>query len=736
MTDLNLKIKIAGDASQAEQSVGRVEKALRGLDSTGKNINDSFAKSFLTGLAGGVSIAGITSLIKESVNAADALNDMADRSGIAVEKLAGLEYATKVGDTTLGAFVASSNKLSINIAKNADDFAKLGVTAKDPVEAFKQFADVFAGIADPQQRAAVGAAALGKSYAEMAPLLMMGANGVQELIDTGRQHNPITAEQAQNAGLLNDRLTELGDRSKYAALLISGPLVSSLNEIGSALDFATEKSKGFHPLDFLTDYANGSNTDDKLGRLNLQIGEITQSIIDLKAAGVRGGRGFVASNLGEMEAELAKLQKMREALQPKPEPSSAVAAFDAALAQKFIDKFHDEETAASSAESAVKALDNAYQSAAQTLRQQIALHGDTSAAAQMEFEVQSGALSKLDESRKLILLNLAAEKDAVMANIEAYKEYDGIIEQGLALAGKQRAAQSDQYARLFDRFNPGYNTLTQGIADVDQAKALGLIDADRAKAEYDKLGKAYNDGFIEPAMTATDQLSEFSGQAARNIQSDFADFLFDPFADGTQDMAKGFGDALRKMAAESATANIFNSLLGKDFGKSGQLGGLLGSFGSVISGAFGGGGSTFQGNGPLLSYQNHKGGMAGSTPYRAFDADVFSGAPRFHGGGGPGLAANEVPSILLRGEEVLTADDPRHINNLGKSRSGGVTINVINQADGAKATATSRQVGDEMQIDILIQQIEKGIAANMSRGLGLAPILERQYALNRAAGSF
>ncbi|WP_426994039.1 hypothetical protein [Methylomonas sp. CM2] len=675
MTDLNLKLKIAGDSAQAEQSAGRVDKALRGLESTGSRINN-----VLSGLGVGISVAGLASFVKEGINAADALNDMADRSGIAVEKLAGLEYAVKIGDTTLEAFVASSNKLSINIAKNADDFAKLGVTAKDPVEAFKQFSDVFSKIEDPQQRAALGAAALGKSYAEMAPLLMMGANGVQALIDKGRQHNPITAEQAQNAGRLNDRLTELGSRSQYAALVLSGPVVNSLNEFGDALDFAIEKSSGFHPLDFLTDYANGDSAAAKLGRLNLQIGEITQSIIDLKAAGVRGGRGFVASNLGEMEAELDKLQKMREALQPKPEPSSAVVAFDAALAQRFIDNFHDEETAASSAESAVKALDNAYQSAAQTLRQQIALHGDTSAAAQMEFEVQYGALSKLDDARKLILLNLAAEKDAVMANIEAYKEYDGIIEQGLALAGKQRAAQSDQYARLFDRFNPGYSTLTQGIADVDQAKALGLIDAGRAKAEYDKLGKAYNDGFIDPALSGTDQLSQFGVQAAHNIESSFALFIRNT-GNGFDDLEASFADTVATMASNWAASGLGDLLLGKNFGTDKASGdGLIQAGFSAVGSLFGfADGGVMTGSGPVPLRKYVGGGVARSPQLAMFGEGDMD-------------------------EAFVPLPDGRSIP-VTMSGSGGSPLTVIvNNNTDAGVQVSERQTGNGRELEILVDK--------------------------------
>jgi hypothetical protein len=38
---------------------------------------------------------------------------------------------------------------------------------------------------------------------------------------------------------------------------------------------------------------------------------------------------------------------------------------------------------------------------------------------------------------------------------------------------------------------------------------------------------------------------------------------------------------------------------------------------------------------------------------------------RYHGGGIAGLRPDEVPAILQRGEEVLTADDPRHRANGG-----------------------------------------------------------------------
>ncbi len=80
----------------------------------------------------------------------------------------------------------------------------------------------------------------------------------------------------------------------------------------------------------------------------------------------------------------------------------------------------------------------------------------------------------------------------------------------------------------------------------------------------------------------TGTLTEFARSAAQNMQSAFADFLFDPFSDGTESMAKKFGDAIKRMIAEAASAEIMRRLFG-DFGSKGgggggnKIGGWIGS---------------------------------------------------------------------------------------------------------------------------------------------------------------
>lgn len=84
----------------------------------------------------------------------------------------------------------------------------------------------------------------------------------------------------------------------------------------------------------------------------------------------------------------------------------------------------------------------------------------------------------------------------------------------------------------------------------------------------------------------------------------------------------------------------------------------------------------------------HEGGVvgAGGGTFRAISPLMFANAPRYHTGGIPGLAPDEVPAVLQKGEEVLTRKDPRHRNNGGLSSvAGGGTLSV-NLSDSALNT--------------------------------------------------
>lgn len=131
----------------------------------------------------------------------------------------------------------------------------------------------------------------------------------------------------------------------------------------------------------------------------------------------------------------------------------------------------------------------------------------------------------------------------------------------------------------------------------------------KAKEERDKLlnaakGAEDNTDNIVPTTevrTKLEDISKFALRAARDMQSAFADFLFDPFDEGIKGMLRGFVDIIRRMVAEALASNLVESLFGNQnaVNRSGKE--VAGSgFASAISGLFGfrdGGGFTVGGSG-------------------------------------------------------------------------------------------------------------------------------------------
>lgn len=99
--------------------------------------------------------------------------------------------------------------------------------------------------------------------------------------------------------------------------------------------------------------------------------------------------------------------------------------------------------------------------------------------------------------------------------------------------------------------------------------------------------KNFEDG-LDQTRNASEQ---FAIQAARNIQSAFADFLFDPFEDGLKGMFQSFASTLKKIAAEI----LANALLKQALQLLASFGGPIGQFATIAQGAI----SQKQSGGPV-----------------------------------------------------------------------------------------------------------------------------------------
>jgi hypothetical protein len=407
-------------------------------------------------------------------------------------------------------------------------------------------------------------------------------------------------------------------------------------------------------------------------------------------------------------------------------------------AQDAADKVAEKakKTAQSKAESAAKAYASEREAVAKNIDQ-------------LNFELAALKLSDEERAIQIKLRGLTAkatdeERATIEAKVRALDTETAAMQRQQAMWDQQvkDANASDKLRKDNAEFikrgdvQGGFN---ERLAETQDQLAAGIITPEQAKIEFDNLGKAYNEYFIDPAKSGVNSLSEFSVQAAHNMQSTLSDALFDPMQEGFDGMVDGFANAIKRMLSDAISAQLFNALLGKDFSKTGDLqGGLLSALGSGIA-AYAGGGSTAtmtMSGGPGWFGAKHVGGIIGQAGGSVYaDPAIFSAATRYHSGGIAGLKPNEVPTVLMAGEEVLTQDDPRHRNNY--TPAGGNTVEVhIHEAPGTKATTTSKQTNQGTQINVLIEQIENAVGANITRGAGLAPVLEKQYGLNRSAGSY
>lgn len=414
-------------------------------------------------------------------------------------------------------------------------------------------------------------------------------------------------------------------------------------------------------------------TSDEVEQINQQVGDIDRSLSSLREAlsapralrgtfatkgGLFGEEGLLESDesilrrINELEAERARLIARQTAIfdqrgkKPRKERANAGAPGGAPTA---------------GAGAAPPSKD--FLAAQADLERRIALLGQEGAAQQMLWEVEQGRYSGLEAGEKAALVALARRLDAGQAGIRQAEEQARALEEARA---EQEAydAELEQAARaLRDVLDP-VEPLRRELAQLDELLARGKLSWDewaegtlRVHERMDELNGALDD--------AATEASEFALQAARGIQDVMTDYLFDPFDEGLGGMLQGFADMVRRMIAEALAAQLAEKLFG-DFSSTGELGGWIGS---------------------LMGSLFHTGGVAGeAAPGRSLPELAYLGAPRYHGGGIAGLAPDEIPAILRRGEEVLTADDPRHVANGGASAAAPQTLQVAVHPDALRMT--------------------------------------------------
>lgn len=291
-----------------------------------------------------------------------------------------------------------------------------------------------------------------------------------------------------------------------------------------------------------------------------------------------------------------------------------------------------------------------------------------------EIRVTINLLDEIEFKRRdAAKLKTAVNVPAIVSSLP--EQFVGPSREG---ADERRNDLQRDYLRLIQSTRTAQENHTAVITQIGNLYTAGLIPS---AEEYADLINRINDGFIETPekvekiIETFSEMNEFAVQAARNIQTQFADFLFDPFDDGLKGMVKGFANAIRQMMANIAAAQLANSITG-------FIAGLIGS--AAGAGAGGSGGS---GGGGGLSF----------------------GGTRDHGGRGyPGNVYEITPN--LRSEFFVPDSAGTFIPNTGQLGGNSITVNI-----------DARQTDDPGRllalVPVISAQIEQNIMLKRRRGM-------------------
>ncbi len=312
-----------------------------------------------------------------------------------------------------------------------------------------------------------------------------------------------------------------------------------------------------------------------------------------------------------------------------------------------------------------------------------------------QFEIAQSSVE--DERRKAIE---AAARQAIVSaqrqGLQISKEQVEVIRQETALLfdikNKRKAAEDAErnVNELLENrrlIQERINFLEQrgGSANIEastrlQEQLVG-VEAKIANAadEAIKFAKALGDDNLvlklEIIKQSLEQVTEIAGLSAREINQSFAQGGANAIDNFAKSITEGvsvfqalgdaarqfFSDFLRQIAQAIAQQAILNAIGVNPTTGGGGAGGFLSS---IIGSIF------------------HDGGVVGSSaPTATYAASTWLNANRYHTGGIAGLKPDEVPAILQKNEEVITANDPRHRNNGGASPSNIKVVNTINPSE-------------------------------------------------------
>lgn len=582
-----LTIDIAANLARLESDLGKANRLSAKFAEDQRKRYERIGKLIGTAIAG-FATGAFAGWIKQSIDAADAAAETAQAIGISVESFQALSYAASTAGVEQESLTGALNKFNKTIAqaaaggkKQAAAFADIGVSVRDSNGELKdadkvllEVADKFQGYEDGANKAALAQDLFGKSGAKLIPLLNSGKEGITDLMTEAQKLGLVmSAKDAAAADQFNDSLTALDGVGRGMANNLASALLPYLNDLSGLMldlagnaDTANESTSGLgETMKFVTALAISLGTQIQMESI---------SLAGFAAAAVQAGSGdfaIAADTLKTMKADMdAAEAKGNERIDKLYDGSFRKKGEEAAAtAGRYRKELERQNAETNKGATAAQKATDAIEKQIDALKEQAATVGMTTKQTTLYKLAQDGATAS----------QLAAAT-AALEVVEAYEKSQKTI--------KDTAERVEAFNRVQESTFTDGQKLLQDYQTAVETLRKSLNAGDINQGQYDDVMGGLDKGLskAQDKLTETkDQLDVFADEAARNAQDAFADFLFDPFADGLDGMAANFGKVLQRMVAEAAAAQIMRDALGTVGADGERTGGFL-QAGLKAAGAF------------------------------------------------------------------------------------------------------------------------------------------------------
>ncbi len=203
------------DNEKAEKSIDSIKK--KGED-TGKSFSEKFGSIAKTGVKVGTTIVGATTAVVSGLSAmainvsdtAGSIDDSAKKVGTSAEEYQKWAYAAKLGgmETSKLESLMIKQQKAFSDAKDgsksmSEAYERLGINIKNigsSGDAFNEVINALADMEDETTRNALANDIFGKSYAELAPLLAEGSEGIAKWKQEAEDLGGVMSNEAVAAG--------------------------------------------------------------------------------------------------------------------------------------------------------------------------------------------------------------------------------------------------------------------------------------------------------------------------------------------------------------------------------------------------------------------------------------------------------------------------------------------------------------------------------------------------------